>query len=163
MTKEEIGAILKQLRISSGKTQKEVAEILGRKQQIVGHWETGYSQPDANTLFTLCDIYGTSVDNAFGFKKSSVSRNDLKLLERYHNLDSSGQEHVNTILSWETDRIQQLQDTQRESLAAIVDFQKYDSAKAPLLNAAHERTDIEITDEMRQHDDDIMNDDSEWE
>lgn len=31
------------------------------------------------------------------------------------------------------------------------------------LNAAHERTDIEVTDEMRQHDDDIMNDDSEWE
>jgi transcriptional regulator with XRE-family HTH domain len=27
------------------------------------------------------------------------------------------------------------------------------------LNAAHERTDIEVTDEMRQHDDDIMNDD----
>lgn len=31
------------------------------------------------------------------------------------------------------------------------------------LNAAHERTDIEVTDEMRKHDDDIMNDDSEWE
>lgn len=31
-----------------------------------------------------------------------------------------------------------------------------------LPNAAHERTDIEITDEMRQHDDDIMNDDSNW-
>lgn len=29
--------------------------------------------------------------------------------------------------------------------------------------AAHERTDIEVTDEMRKHDDDIMNDDSEWE
>ena len=56
MTKTEIGSILKELRVSSGKTQKEVAELLGRKQQIVGHWETGYSQPDANTLFTLCDI-----------------------------------------------------------------------------------------------------------
>ena len=31
------------------------------------------------------------------------------------------------------------------------------------LAAAHERTDIEVTDEMRKHDDDIMNDDSEWE
>lgn len=31
------------------------------------------------------------------------------------------------------------------------------------VNAAHERTDIEVTDEMCQHDDDIMNDDSEWE
>lgn len=31
------------------------------------------------------------------------------------------------------------------------------------LNAAHERTDIKITDEMRKHDKDIMMDDSEWE
>ena len=56
MTKEEIGAVLKGLRTDSGKTQKEVAEILGRTQQIIGHWETGYSQPDANTLFRLCEI-----------------------------------------------------------------------------------------------------------
>lgn len=32
-----------------------------------------------------------------------------------------------------------------------------------VLNAAHERTDIEVTEEMKKHDDDIMNDDSEWE
>mgnify|MGYP004638466503 FL=1 len=28
--------------------------------------------------------------------------------------------------------------------------------------AAHERTDIEVTDDMKKHDDDIMNDDSLW-
>lgn len=32
-----------------------------------------------------------------------------------------------------------------------------------VLNAAHERTDIKVTDEMHQHDNNIMNDDSEWE
>lgn len=31
------------------------------------------------------------------------------------------------------------------------------------LAAAHERTDIEVTEDMRKHDDDIMMDDSEWE
>ena len=31
------------------------------------------------------------------------------------------------------------------------------------VQAAHERTDIEVTKEMKKHDDDIMNDDSEWE
>ena len=29
--------------------------------------------------------------------------------------------------------------------------------------AAHERTDVEVTDEMRKHDQDIMMNDSEWE
>lgn len=31
------------------------------------------------------------------------------------------------------------------------------------IQAAHERTDIEVTKEMRKHDDDIMNNSSEWE
>lgn len=31
------------------------------------------------------------------------------------------------------------------------------------LQAAHERTDIKVTKEMKKHDDNIMNDDSEWE
>ncbi|MDL2214216.1 helix-turn-helix domain-containing protein [Clostridia bacterium OttesenSCG-928-O13] len=73
MTKEEIGAILRDLRLKSGKTQKEVAELLGRTQQVVGHWETGYSQPDANTLFLLCTIYGADLNEAFGFNKKSAS------------------------------------------------------------------------------------------
>lgn len=65
MTKQEIGQILRAAREAKGMTQKQAAEMLGRRQQIVGHWETGYAQPDANTLFELCDIYGISVDEAF--------------------------------------------------------------------------------------------------
>ncbi|MBP3567964.1 MAG: helix-turn-helix transcriptional regulator [Lachnospiraceae bacterium] len=33
----------------------------------------------------------------------------------------------------------------------------------PLVNAAHARTDIEVTEEMKQHDEDIMNDPKNWE
>ena len=69
MTKQEIGQILRAAREAKGLTQKQVATEIGRKQQVVGHWETGYAQPDANTLFELCDLYGISVDEAFGKKK----------------------------------------------------------------------------------------------
>ena len=65
MTKQEIGQILKASREAKGLTQKQVAEMLGRRQQVIGHWETGYAQPDANTLFELCDIYDIDVDAAF--------------------------------------------------------------------------------------------------
>lgn len=97
LTKEEIGAILKKLRTKSGKTQKEVATALGRTQQVVGHWETGYAQPDANTLFILCDLYGASVDVAFGFKKSpeelvydSVDVQTKEFLEKFNQLNEEG-------------------------------------------------------------------------
>lgn len=85
MTKEEIGAILKSLRNKTGMTQKEVAELLGRKQQIIGHWETGYAQPDANTLFKLCEIYNTTVDEAFGFafKSPSLTAHQKKVISAY--------------------------------------------------------------------------------
>lgn len=84
MTKEEIGLILKELRVSCGMTQKEVAERLGRNQPIVGHWETGYAQPDANTLFTLCNIYGVTVDDAFGFqRKDNISKEDYERIRKY--------------------------------------------------------------------------------
>lgn len=121
MTKEEIGKILKELRLSCGKTQKEVAELLGRKQQIVGHWETGYSQPDANTLFVLCNIYGTTVDNAFGFRKSDIiiSKEDIDLIKGFHSLDLLGKEHINTVLKWETDRIEQLNTATKEPSTII--------------------------------------------
>lgn len=121
MTREDIGSVLKKLRLSSGKTQKEVAEILGRKQQIVGHWETGYSQPDANTLFTLCNIYGTTVDEAFGFKKKNVSitKNDITLLEKFHGLDAYGQETVSYILDREVSRVQQISNAYKNGHSAI--------------------------------------------
>lgn len=105
MTKEEIGDILRQLRLACNMTQKEVAEKLGRKQQIIGHWETGYSQPDANTLFTLCDIYNTTVDEAFGFSsKNEITRTELSIIEKYRDLDNHGKEMVDFTLTKEWER-----------------------------------------------------------
>ena len=102
MTKEEIGEKLKAARISCGMTQQEVANKIGRKQPIIGHWETGYSQPDANTLFMLCDIFGTTVDEVFGFNKDRpfISSKDKSLLNKYHSLDLHGQQTVNIVLDY---------------------------------------------------------------
>lgn len=97
MTKKEIGEILKNLRSNSGLSRKEVAIAIGRTHQIVGHWETGYSQPDADTLFVLCDLYGASVDVAFGFKKTpeeifaeSMDENTVEFFEKYQHLNDEG-------------------------------------------------------------------------
>lgn len=106
MTKEEIGEKLKAKRISCGMTQQEVAEKIGRKQPIVGHWETGYSQPDANTLFMLCDIYGTTVDDVFGFTpKENFTKSEYDHIQKYRALDPHGQETVSYILDRESDRV----------------------------------------------------------
>ncbi len=65
MTKAEIAAILKNLRKMSGLTQQQLADLMGRSQQVIGHWETGYSQPDISTLLALFELYDKSIDEAF--------------------------------------------------------------------------------------------------
>lgn len=96
MTREEIAQTLKKLRINAGLTQVEAAAILGRKQQTLASWETAQSQPDANTLFTLCDIYGVSVNEAFGFnkKKNGINREEQKLVDGYRLLNNEGQQDI---------------------------------------------------------------------
>jgi len=129
MTKEEIGRVLKELRISCGMTQKEVARQLGRNQPIVGHWETGYAQPDANTLFTLCDLYGTTVDEAFGFirKNNNISITEYNIIKKYRSLDDLGRNHVDTILTWETERMS----GQSKPNEDVIVLAEYETSHAP--------------------------------
>lgn len=119
MTKDEIALNLKNLRISSGKTQREVANILGRSQPLIGHWESGYAQPDINTLFALCNIYGTTPDAVFGLKKMDtiLSKDDISLLQKYHSLDHEGKQCFNSML----DMLKQLS----EKTAQIEEQAKY--------------------------------------
>lgn len=156
MTKEEIGKILRQLRIDAGMTQKEVAKALGKSQPLIGHWETGYSQPDTNTLFTLCSLYGTTVDKAFGFdSEDNLTRYEISFIEKFRRLDNHGKELMSILLEKELQRCSASQP--RVDAAAVIDFLNDDTL--PKLNAAHERTDVKVTDEMKKHDDDIMDDD----
>lgn len=50
--------------------------------------------------------------------------------------------------------------TAHERVTELLEIPKYIEETATILNAAHERTDIETTEEMKKHDDDIMNDEN---
>lgn len=106
MTKEEIGAVLKSARERRGLTQLQVAETLGKRQQTIGNWETGYAQPDANTLFALCDLYNISIDDAFGGGRHVVvSSSEKEHLEKYRTLDYHGKRVVDFLLNEEAARV----------------------------------------------------------
>lgn len=78
MENKEIGAILKRAREDSGFDRETVADMLGKSVKTVGHWETGYTAVDANTLFALCRIYGIDMNEAFGFaKKGSTTKSTV--------------------------------------------------------------------------------------
>ena len=57
---------------------------------------------------------------------------------------------VDTVLAKEADRIQELEN---KPTSTVIEFQPHLE-----VNAAHARTDIDVTEEMEKHDDDIMDD-----
>lgn len=126
-------------------TRNEFAEKLGIPSTTLRNYETGVREPGHTFLKKVSEFFNVSVDyllcltddkkvlNSFQLQKS-----EEEMVSKYRKLDTYGKDMVDTVLQKEYDRV---------------------SAPAPVyLNATHERTDIDITDDMREHDDDIMND-----
>lgn len=87
-SKEEIAKVLKECRQKTGLSAKEVIEKLSLNDIKVSPktlygWESGHSQPDANILLLLCDIYGIEdIMFAFGYGKTDRHPTDTKTPEK---------------------------------------------------------------------------------
>ena len=60
MGKEEIASKLRQARIKSNMTQREVADILGMTYQAISNYERGKTKVESDILVKLCKIYNIS-------------------------------------------------------------------------------------------------------
>ena len=123
MTKKEIGAILRKLREEKGLTRDEVAGILEKSPQAIGHWETGTSMPDANMLFLLCSIYEADVNEAFGFGPStldSLASKEAAHIKKYRVLDEHGRKVVDGALQLEYDRMTHIESVQRDGTVTYI-------------------------------------------
>ena len=88
-------------RCEAGLTQQQVSEKVGRKQQTIGHWETGDAQPDIGTLIQLCDLYGRTLDQILGTgrkREHRFTRKDAKLLRALRSLDKDTQQAIERII-----------------------------------------------------------------
>lgn len=155
--KRSFSETLKQLRTDAGYTQKQVYEMIGVPQSTFSSWEVGKSEPSADILLKLCKIYGVNdILSAFGYDGYNedgsicLNMNEIGIIEKYRILDTHGREMVDFTLEKEYERSVALADQKADNII------KMDSHVQ--LNAAHARTDIEPTENMQKHDDDIMDD-----
>jgi transcriptional regulator with XRE-family HTH domain len=87
-SKEEIAKVLKEYRQRTGMSAKKVIEKLSLHDIKVSPktlygWESGHSQPDADTLLLLCNIYGIDdIMLAFGYSKTERQPIDTKTPEK---------------------------------------------------------------------------------
>lgn len=96
-SKEEIAYVLKKYRHKSGLSTKEVTDRLGQhgiklSPKTLYGWEIGHSQPDANTLLLLCDIYDIDdIMSAFGYGKKEKLPIEVRMPERAKLLEKTEQ------------------------------------------------------------------------
>jgi len=117
--------------------------------------------PRYNTVKELVNALNLNVDELIYYLdlsaddiSNSLTPQDISIAHKYHALDIHGKELVSLLLQKEYERC-----TASQSQAdgnTVIDIPNRD---LPELNAAHERTDVKVTDDMKKHDDDIMDDD----
>ena len=86
---------LRQFRDSAGLTAKEVGDRIGKSAKTVSGWEHGRGQPDADMLFTLCELYGIKSIAEFypseaSVEASALTADETELLSLYRSLDRAG-------------------------------------------------------------------------
>lgn len=81
---------------------------------------------------------------------------DKLFLEKYHNLDTHGRDIVDTILNKEHERCEAIKEKQQEKISHLPNRSYLEP------EAAHERTDTEVTSDMVQDDDNMMDDKNIW-
>ena len=165
------GDKIRDSRKAKGFTQKQLAEKIGAKHNSVSDWENNKNKPDPDTIELLCGILEITPNYLLTSSSDEFSPEEKLIIKKYRNLDEKGKEAVDSILEIEIIRTEELREAQKKRILAyekalrkLLGNKSHDkNIRAELeLNAAHERTDIEVTEEMRKHDDDIMDNDNLW-
>jgi Predicted transcriptional regulators len=76
---------LKKLRTDKGLSQEDLAKIVGVKQQTIGGWENGRTEPDHQITCKLADFFGVTTDELLGRenkllvpKNGIITMNDIR-------------------------------------------------------------------------------------
>lgn len=155
------GERLTQLRKENGYAKRNAfAEILGIPETTLRNYETDAREPGHKFLARISNMFGVSTDYLLCLtdEKEKVNSYQLKsseysIIEKYKNLDDYGKETVRILLDRESGRIKEIQKN-----STIEEFSSELSPDKDYLlpNAAHERTGVEIKEEERLDDEDML-------
>lgn len=121
------------------KTQKEVADFLNISTTTFNNWCMGISLPRMGKIQMLADYFGIEKSDLLEEKnETSINYLDIETLKQ---LNRTNIDKVN-VYSRNLLNIQYMEDNSFDVIAA------------------HERTDTNVTNEMTEHDNDIMDDDN---
>lgn len=105
------GEKIKSARKAKGLTQKQLAAKINAAHNSISDWENDKNKPDPDTIELLCGVLEITPNYLLAASPDDFSPKDKLLVRRYNDLDSIGQSHVDSVLQWETERVQQIEQT----------------------------------------------------
>ncbi len=151
---------LKEIREKTGMNKKEFADYIGLKYTTYNNYETGAREPASDFLILISTKFDVSIDYILGLQTEKEILHSYKLksteythIEKYRSLDPHGKDMVDTVLDKEYARCESVK---KAEVIQLADRSYLDP------EAAHDRTDIDVTPDMVKKDDDIMDNDDEW-
>ena len=116
--KENMGGVIRRLRMERDWTQEELAARLGVSGQAVSKWETGQSLPDISQVPTLARTFGVTTDE--------ISVSDIRLINEpagYHTELST--RTVRVKVRGSTDEIREIKSNASNGIYVLVDLAEY--------------------------------------
>jgi len=93
-----IGERIKNLRISAGLTQEELAQRIGVKKQNISRYENGRVEPNIRTAKKIADALGVTIEEmAVGVSvlpPLTLTPDETQLVTDYRSLTRPGQEYI---------------------------------------------------------------------
>lgn len=130
----EFGQRIKNLRLQSSMTQKDLAGKVGVSVMAVRNWESGAKKPNMDALLSMAKVFCISLDTLLGvssvenpYKISVLSADERHLLNRYRKLDKYGKRAVSTVCAMELERVE---DAEKEKASVKTIIELKNSAKS---------------------------------
>lgn len=93
---------LREIMCEQGKTQREVADAVGKTRQAVGYYADGSSSPDWKTLVKLAQYFGVSTDWLLGLSEETVPNADVRSVCEFTGLSAWTVEFLHSLYDSKT-------------------------------------------------------------
>lgn len=151
-----------------GLRQADIVEKTGINKGALSSYISGRYQPKQNNIFLLARALDVNEAWLMG-ADVPMERATMADIDEYKNkmIEFSKRWNIQYFEKKMLESFSRLSDSNKEKAISytenLLSIQQMEEEQAHLIpRAAHERTDIEVTDEMRQYDDELMRNDDVW-
>lgn len=151
-----------------GLRQADIVEKTGINKGALSSYISGRYQPKQNNIYLLAKALDVNEAWLMG-ADVPMERATMADINEYKNkmIEFSNRWNIQYFEKKMLESFSRLSDSNKEKAISytenLLSIQQMEEEQAHLIpRAAHERTDIEVTDEMRQYDDELMRNDDVW-